>query len=154
MSNILEQIDKAIGAHGAWKVKLKQNIDGTLPLIPAEVSVDNRCEFGKWLYSLTGAQASDPHYKEVLALHKAFYSAAGDVVSKVMKGDKARCRGFDWTERHLCVSLVQTHREDDGMEARLREGRLRPCSGEIPLPYGISPEQFPHSSAGHYSPTR
>ena len=24
----LEQIDKAIGAHGAWKVKLKQNIDG------------------------------------------------------------------------------------------------------------------------------
>lgn len=89
MSNILEQIDKAIGAHGAWKVKLKQNIDGTLSLIPAEVSVDNRCEFGKWLYSLTGAQTSDPHYKDVLALHKAFHNAAGDVVLKVMKGDKA-----------------------------------------------------------------
>ena len=32
MSNIVEQIDKAIGAHGAWKVKLRQNIDGTLSL--------------------------------------------------------------------------------------------------------------------------
>jgi hypothetical protein len=88
MSNILEQIDKAIGAHGAWKVKLRQNIDGTLSLVPAEVSVDNRCEFGKWLYSLTGAQTSDPHYKEVLALHKDFHKTAGKVVTKVMKGDK------------------------------------------------------------------
>ena len=70
MSNILEQIDKAIGAHGAWKVKLKQNIDGTLSLIPAEVSVDNRCEFGKWLYSLAGtAVANDPSYKDILELH-------------------------------------------------------------------------------------
>lgn len=38
---------------------------------------------------LTGAQTSDPHYKEVLALHNAFHKAAGEVVSKVMKGDKA-----------------------------------------------------------------
>jgi len=69
-------------------VKLRQNIDGTLSLVPAEVSVDNRCEFGKWLYSLTGAQTSDPNYKEVLALHNAFHKAAGDAVMKVMKGDK------------------------------------------------------------------
>lgn len=89
MSNILEQIDKAIGAHGAWKVKRRQNIDGTLSLIPAEVSVDNRCEFGKWLYSLTGVQTSGPHYKAVLALHKDFHREAGEVVLKVMKGDKA-----------------------------------------------------------------
>lgn len=47
MSNILEQIDKTIGAHRAWEVKLRQNIDGTLALVPAEVGVDNRCEFGK-----------------------------------------------------------------------------------------------------------
>ncbi|MEQ1794311.1 MAG: CZB domain-containing protein [Nitrospira sp.] len=89
MSNILEQIDKAIGAHGAWKVKLRQNIDGTLALNPAEVSVDNRCDFGKWLYSLTGGQTSDPHYKEVLTLHAAFHRAAAGVVTKVQKGDKA-----------------------------------------------------------------
>ena len=61
MSNIIEQIDKAIGAHGTWKVKLRQNIDGTLALVPAEVGVDNRCEFGKWLYSLAGTPAAtDP----------------------------------------------------------------------------------------------
>ena len=54
MSTIIEQIDKAIGAHGAWTVKLRQNIDGTLALVPAEVGVDNRCEFGKWLHSLAG----------------------------------------------------------------------------------------------------
>lgn len=89
MSDILEQIDKAIGAHGAWKVKLRQNIDGTLSLNPAEVSVDNRCDFGKWLYSLTGGQTFGPHYKEVLTMHAAFHKAAADVVMKVQKGDKA-----------------------------------------------------------------
>lgn len=89
MSNVLEQIDKAIGTHGALKVKLRQNIDGTLSLVPAEVSVENRCEFGKWLYSLSGVQTSDPHNKEVLALHKNIHKAAGDVVLKVMTGNKA-----------------------------------------------------------------
>ncbi len=90
MSNIIEQIDKAIGAHGAWKVKLRQNIDGTLTLVPAEVGVDNRCEFGKWLYSLAGTSVStDPHYKEILELHKAFHKVAATVVTKVQAGDKA-----------------------------------------------------------------
>ncbi len=90
MSNIIEQIDKAIGAHGAWKVKLRQNIDGTLALVPAEVGVDNRCEFGKWLYSLAGTPIStDPRYKEILELHKAFHKIAATVVTKVQAGDKA-----------------------------------------------------------------
>ncbi|MBK9308601.1 MAG: CZB domain-containing protein [Nitrospira sp.] len=90
MSNIAEQIDKAVGAHGLWKTKLRQNIAGTLSLNPADVSVDNRCEFGKWLYGLSGSSAaSDPHYKEVLDLHKAFHKAAAEVVTKVQVGDKA-----------------------------------------------------------------
>jgi len=89
MSNIIEQIDKAIGAHGAWKVKLRQHIDGTLALVPAEVGVDNRCEFGKWLYSLTGTPtATVPYYKEILELHKSFHKIAATVVTKVQSGDK------------------------------------------------------------------
>ncbi len=43
MPNSVEQIDKAIGAHEAWTVKLHQNIDGRLALVPTEVDVDNRC---------------------------------------------------------------------------------------------------------------
>ncbi len=94
MSNILEQIDKAVGAHGLWKAKLRQSIAGTLSLNPAEVGVDNRCEFGKWLYSMAGSSmASDPNYKEVLDLHKAFHKAAAEVVSKVHAGDKAGAEG-------------------------------------------------------------
>ncbi|MGE0646034.1 MAG: CZB domain-containing protein [Nitrospira sp.] len=90
MSSIGEQIDKAVGAHGLWKSKLRQSIAGTLSLNPAEVSVDNRCDFGKWLYSLAGTStASDPNYKEVLELHKAFHKAAAEVVTKVQAGDKA-----------------------------------------------------------------
>jgi len=90
MADIIEQIDKAIGAHGAWKVKLRQTIDGTLALVPAEVGVDNRCEFGKWLHSLAGsAIAADARYKEILDLHKAFHKVAATVVTKVLSGDKA-----------------------------------------------------------------
>ncbi|MBP7362117.1 MAG: CZB domain-containing protein, partial [Nitrospira sp.] len=60
-----------------------------LALVPAEVGVDNRCEFGKWLYSLAGTPAAtDPYYKEILELHKAFHKVAATVVTKVQSGDK------------------------------------------------------------------
>lgn len=89
MSNIIEQIDKAIGTYGAWKVKLRQDIDGTLALIPAEVGVDNRCECSTWLYSLAGTPVStDSSYKEIFELHKAFHKVAATVVTKVQAGDK------------------------------------------------------------------
>jgi hypothetical protein len=86
---MVEQIDKAVAAHGLWKTRLGQSIAGTLSLNPGEIGVDNRCEFGKWLHSLGGTSAaSDPHYKEVFELHKAFHKAAAEVVTKVIAGDK------------------------------------------------------------------
>ena len=75
---------------GSMPKELRQNIDGTLALVPAEVGVDNRCEFGKWLYSLAGTPvANGPYYKEILELHKAFHKVAATVVTKVQAGDKA-----------------------------------------------------------------
>ena len=85
-----EQIRKAIGAHSMWKTRLQQNIDGKLALDPAEVCVDDRCEFGRWLHGLgSGPVASDPSYVRVVELHKAFHQAAGSVVRDAKAGDKA-----------------------------------------------------------------
>lgn len=110
MSNILEQIDKTIGAHRAWEVKLRQNIDGTLALVPAEVGVDNRCEFGKWLYSLAGAPvANEPHYKEILELHKAFHKVAATVVTTVQAGDKPGAESSIGLKGDYTVASAKLH---------------------------------------------
>lgn len=85
MSNIIEQIDKAIG---------------TLALIPAEVGVDNRCECSTWLYSLAGTPVStDSSYKEIFELHKAFHKVAATVVTKVQAGDKTGAETLNRAER-------------------------------------------------------
>ncbi len=48
-----EEITKAIGMHGIWKLRLKQAIDlGSSEFSVEHISPDNECAFGKWLYSL------------------------------------------------------------------------------------------------------
>lgn len=90
MSELKDQLNKAIAAHGSWKVKLKDAIAGKLSLVPSEVAVDNRCEFGKWLHGLKGTPAAnDSRYKEILELHAQFHKCAAAVVTKALAGDIA-----------------------------------------------------------------
>lgn len=99
MSDLQDQITKAIGAHGLWKTRLRDAVDTgrfTTPL--AEVAADDRCEFGKWLHgaALTALRAS-ADYENVVALHARFHEAAAEVANAVTRGDRsgaeARLRG-------------------------------------------------------------
>lgn len=50
MSNqqILEEIQKATGAHGAWKLRLRTaTLTGKSDFTPQKVKCDDQCEFGK-----------------------------------------------------------------------------------------------------------
>ncbi len=87
-----KKIDDALDAHARWKIRLKDAIKaGGADLNPAEVRLDNRCDFGKWLHGSdipAGVRAST-HYATAVRLHAAFHQAAADVVDKVKAGDHA-----------------------------------------------------------------
>ena len=47
-----DEITKAIGAHGVWKMRLRTAIEtGKADANAADVAKDNACAFGQWLYS-------------------------------------------------------------------------------------------------------
>lgn len=88
--SIVEQIDKAVAAHGMWKARLRQAIDaGKSDFTAAGVSVDNQCEFGKWLYSLPAADRQGAEWQKVRDLHAKFHREAARVLGLAVGGKKA-----------------------------------------------------------------
>jgi hypothetical protein len=82
-----EQIDKGIAAHSQWKTRLNNAIkNGTSEYVPAIVSTDNACDFGKWLYGEGKVLKSSPHYEEVKKLHADFHKEASIVLQLALSG--------------------------------------------------------------------
>ncbi|MDI6743656.1 MAG: CZB domain-containing protein, partial [Smithella sp.] len=91
MANI-EELDKAIGAHGMWKTRLKMAIEAGKTDTPVEtIRQDNQCVFGKWLYgnTLTSVEKASQHYKTVKELHAEFHKTAARVAELALSGKKA-----------------------------------------------------------------
>lgn len=84
-------IRDAIGAHGAWKMKLTTAIKyGHSDKDPDQVRDCTACDFGKWM----DGPAFDAHvkggkpYQVVSRLHKEFHEAAANVLQHAVGGDK------------------------------------------------------------------
>jgi hypothetical protein len=87
-----EQVRAAIGAHGAWKLKLKTAITtGIFPTDPAKAGCDDQCDFGRWLYSanLDEPTRSGKPYQVVKRLHAEFHICAGRVLALALSGKAA-----------------------------------------------------------------
>lgn len=96
MANV-EEIDKAIGAHGMWKARLKTVIETGKSDTPADtIRQDNRCTFGQWLYgaTLTDADKASPHYQNVRQLHAEFHKVAARVVELATTGKKQEAQAL------------------------------------------------------------
>lgn len=88
--SLQEQIDKAVGAHGMWKARLRSAIDtGKSDFNPAVVKTDNGCDFGKWLYTTIEAKDKmSPRYAEIKRLHAEFHTEAGRILLLAVSGQK------------------------------------------------------------------
>lgn len=87
--SLQDEINKAIAAHGQWKLRLKTAIDsGNSEFTVERVRPDNNCDFGKWLHSLPADQKGALHWKTVQQLHADFHKAAAGVLEQALKGDK------------------------------------------------------------------
>lgn len=112
-------ITNAIGAHGAWKMRLRTAIaTRQSDLNPGDVRCDDRCEFGKWLYSpqIDAETKAGMPYQVVRRLHREFHHAAADVISAVARNDKDQAVALmedDFTPRSekLVRALTKWKRE-------------------------------------------
>lgn len=90
MANI-QEIDKAIGAHGMWKVRLKTAISTGKSEVPvATIRTDNQCAFGQWLYgsTISASDKATQNYKTVKDLHAEFHKVAARVAELALSGKK------------------------------------------------------------------
>ncbi len=95
MSNtaMIEEITNAIGAHGAWKLKLRIAITtGNSEIDPAKVCKDDRCPFGRWIHGPTidAATKAGMPYQVVRRLHREFHESAAQVLTHAIHSEKAR----------------------------------------------------------------
>jgi methyl-accepting chemotaxis protein len=91
--SLQDEITKAIGAHGVWKMRLRTAIDsGKADANAADVAKDNACAFGQWLYSaaIPASARASADYASVRQLHADFHRCAGKVLECVGHGDKAQ----------------------------------------------------------------
>lgn len=91
MANI-DELEKAIGAHGAWKIRLRMAIEsGKVDAQLEEIGTDDHCEFGRWLHgpTLTETDRLSPHYAKVLALHAEFHRTAACVAGLAVTGRRS-----------------------------------------------------------------
>jgi hypothetical protein len=103
--NISEEIKKAMGAHGAWRLRLRTAIAvGRSDTTPAKVKCDNLCEFGQWLYgsTLDSRTRSGMPYQVVRRLHGEFHECASRVLGLAVAGQKDNAMALlegEYTER-------------------------------------------------------
>ncbi len=121
-TDLSPHIRKAIGAHGAWKMKLKTAINtGRINVSPDEVACHACCEFGRWL------ESSDIHplvkerkpYQVIHRLHRDFHQTAGEVMRLAAIGDESGAvslLGSDYVEKteKLSRALLKWLREQPG----------------------------------------
>jgi methyl-accepting chemotaxis protein len=91
--SIEDEITKAIGAHGVWKMRLRAAIDtGKTDADIADVAKDNLCAFGKWLYGPTipAAVSAGADYATARKLHADFHKCAATILECAVTGNKAK----------------------------------------------------------------
>lgn len=88
---MIKEINDAIGAHGAWKLKLRTAISvGKSDVEPATVRCDDRCALGRWLYgsTLDDSTKSGKPYQVIRRLHAEFHHSAATVLESALAGRK------------------------------------------------------------------
>lgn len=89
--NLTTQINNAIGAHGAWKLRLRTSIrTGRCDVSVGDASRSDLCEFGRWLegHEIAPAVKSGIPYQVVRRLHAEFHHSAGQVLGSALANRK------------------------------------------------------------------
>jgi hypothetical protein len=112
---LASQVQKALVAHAAWKVRLAQAIDsGSSDFVPMIVQQDNVCDLGQWLYTgIADELKTGARYEAVRQLHRQFHLSAAAVLETALAGRQAEARAameadseFARTSTNLTLELT------------------------------------------------
>lgn len=85
-----EIMNNAIGVHGLWKQRLRLAImSGKSEFSVEQVRVDNLCEFGKWLYTVSAQEKNGEQFSIVQNLHASFHREAARILDLALNGKSA-----------------------------------------------------------------
>jgi len=82
-SQAVGRLNDAIGAHGAWKLKLRVAMStGTSEIDPDKACKDDRCPFGRWIHGdeIDAITKQGKPYQVVRRLHAEFHLTAANVL--------------------------------------------------------------------------
>lgn len=111
------EIKEAIGAHGAWKHRLRtaaMNKETNLPV--HDICRDDKCRFGKWLATVPQDVTNAHHLKKIKQLHSEFHTIAGGIARQIAAGDSAgamtalNASDFTGKSRDLTLALNEWKR--------------------------------------------
>jgi hypothetical protein len=80
--------DEAVCTHSKWKRNLRHCLtkhDGSLR--PADVSLDDNCVLGQWIYGEGASYSSCPEYTKLKYEHARFHTVVAELVRKANSGD-------------------------------------------------------------------
>ena len=106
-------LDDAVKAHAAWKMKLSAYIRHPDKSInPAEACRDDHCPLGQWLHGEAKKTMSNlPEYQTLVAEHARFHKAVGNAVQLADAGknpDEEHVLGWDSDFAESSRSIVTT----------------------------------------------
>lgn len=109
-------LNDAVLAHTRWKIRLKSFISGKGDevLKAEQVSRDNLCELGQWIYAEGTALADHGEYQRLKHAHASFHQCAGKVVSLAAAGkttDAERMLAPDGDFTKLSMAVVNAIHE-------------------------------------------
>jgi methyl-accepting chemotaxis protein len=115
----VEEINKAVGAHGIWKSRLKSAIDtGQSDVTPDIAAADNKCAFGKWLYGLPQGMQNSARCQSVKQLHACFHREAASILELALSGEKEQAMeslgdgsSFSDTSTQLTEAMIEWKNE-------------------------------------------
>lgn len=80
-------LDKALHAHGEWKLKLRTAISKKEQLDATAIGADNRCPLGQWLHGdARGKYGKLKAYGNCVGKHADFHREAGKVAAAINQG--------------------------------------------------------------------
>lgn len=106
------EINKAMAAHGVWKVRLREAIEsGQSEYQPQVVARDRECEFGKWLHSIPAGERPPEFWNKVQELHVCFHQEAGRILSLALSGEQEEALSLvgDLRGRFVTTSIELTN---------------------------------------------
>jgi hypothetical protein len=84
-----ERIEAAIAAHVKWMSRLREAVaTGQSEFTEDQVRVDDRCEFGKWIYSDFKALCPPATFEAIRHTHAEFHRTAAQVLTMALGGRK------------------------------------------------------------------